>query len=351
MFYWNEKSKNFITNRKITLKRNAPLSLDECGDKVTSERLHFCELFAFEHETDGKVITVSKEQAERSPVDSIVGFIGMMQVSFLLESLEYEIKNDTQDLSILYVNDSYVKILYDNDENGEQKEVGRRGISREIVSITDNLSGTTYYSDNLSGDDESVEIYGQSYKKWQIIENADDAIMQFEFDGTMTNSINWRVVKDGKTVGLIKESDSTPPPKSANCKGTIENISYILTNGKMLDISGDKVTKMSYKKLLKAYQSGELCSVEIAASEKDGKSNVLAIRCRGKKFSLAVINEYDESIHYYYNGSCSNDYTELNGETYPDFMISDSEDVFKTAVSDFIMTGEPSSRLPWKIDC
>ncbi|MFT3951680.1 MAG: hypothetical protein QM689_07060 [Oscillospiraceae bacterium] len=227
-----------------------------------------------------------------------------------------------------------------------------------VLSVKDDANGKIYQYDNGSGNETKVKIAGNDFPQWMVGKTS-YFLMTFSnliLKGDVIKEVRWRVtdMETGKTLYISEPQDDMEvrmPVKSNSL--AVASFRSVLTDGKMTEFDAEALEKYTAKKLInlaiKQFKSGKLSSLDICGNETETEMYVLSITMADGKFSLGVINEYDESIYYYDNGSNDENFTELSGETYPNYMISEASEVFKTAVEDFIKTGKPSKRLIWRV--
>lgn len=229
-----------------------------------------------------------------------------------------------------------------------------------------------YYSDDsmrlenlknrniISSCDGDFVLYDNSYPMWKFdycLNNFSAAYFDLTAKGIISREVTWRVydMDSGRFLYKLIQQDEYETRNAVKVKNNsgkkIEFVSIVTTSDKIIEIDHEQIRKLSARKIINAvmkpFNSRELHSLEIVSSEEGA---VLTVRSENDKFSLGIIDEYNGSIYYYDNGGSDKDFIELSGETYPVFMISDNTDIFKTAITDFILNGTPSKRLTWRIE-
>ncbi len=276
---------------------------------------------------------------------NIIDFITDMACDGNIEKIVYEVHNNDIDIFISVWENYFWKdeIKQGNDSNFKKVH---RGYVESAAIIEDIRNRKKYYSCNGTSNNESVYINNVLFPSWSIIKNGRVAIEQLEYDGTITDNIMWKEYT-GNIVSFendkcIFESDVD------KVIGQIE-VFYLNGLGEILNLNDFNSNSNVINALKEKINYGLVSSINISIVI-NNLDFVLNIRGNGSDFAVGIINEYEESVYYYNNGNNKGGVTEIEGETYPDYMILNDINTIFLIISHFIKTGEPLPKAEWIVE-
>lgn len=310
--------------------------------KVLDNSTNYITEISYEY-FDGTKETFNVDDIKKYGQIKLLDKIDCGMVMFDLKFCSVSAKSDKMDITI------YASVYGCNERNDG------------VLSIVDKMNNKVYYSDNGSDEKNTFELNGKVYPKWRYDKSSvyyslaeADLVML----GKITTDVAWRVydLQNGEFLYKLEAQDEAakrmPAKINKDSNKRIKSFTIVTTNDKVIEFDENKIEKNSARKLInviiKTFKLKELHTLDIISSD---ESSVLSVRSENGQFSLGIINEASGDIYYYYNNVGSEtDFVELNGESYPSFMISNDDDVFKTAVTDFVLTGTYSKRISWRVE-
>lgn len=343
MLHFDTKSKNYVYKRKISLKK-LPCE-DEYKNFNMFEKFKWEKLKYIKHDLVDNTIIISSEQAECTLVLNIVDFITDMACDGNIEKIIYEVRNNDIDIIISVWEDYFWKDEIEQGKDGNLKKV-HRGYVKSTVIIEDIRNGKKYHSYNGTSDNKSVYVNGTLFPAWSIITNGRVAIEQLEYDGTITNDIIWKDYTGN--IVTFENNKNTYENIEDKVIGQI-NVFYLNGSGEILNLNDFNSNYDTINVLIEKINSGLVSSIDISVVI-NNINFVLNVRGNGVDFAIGIINEYEESVSYYNNGDNKEGFTELAGEAYPNYMISNDINVISLIIDHFVKTGEPLPEVAWIVE-
>jgi hypothetical protein len=288
------------------------------------------------HDQNNNLISISQEQAKQSKAFYIVQFLVFLSASANIEKVIYYVKSKKTDLTIT-VWESYTT-QYEKRKlpNGEEKQI-HRGIIQDVVKIINNQTEEVFYSDNGSNNLEEVEINGVNFPSHCIISNGMAVIKQLESDGQITKAINFVPALSNEVLSNIDNNES----KDVN---TTINIDVCKKDGSSVK---KKISPKLFNSANDTFFDEIVINDVITINIENFNGTNLTIHKQKDLFAIGIIDEINRRIFYYDNKEKTEESIELNGETFPSYMITSDVDKVKEIIYDYIKCGTATKKCCW----
>lgn len=334
MHFFNKNSKNMIEKRVIYLKDfPSDEEIDRlCADKNFNIRRKWSVIKSLEYDRSGNQLIISREQAERSGVINITEFIDNMHLLLNIEKIVYTVNNKKLNVEVTVW-----------DEPIYPKKQGYPAMNKAAVLIVDKTTGKKSYS--CTGDDDGTytTVNGTAFPSCCVVSNGLVVLTQLEADGTLPDFEAYKFVEMDIDFDKITEKRMEKPDIVYSNEIKIEakdNSTFYIP---IIDLCFDDEAKRRVGQNLLFSSPSKMETINL----KNKNAPVLTVTKGQKLCSIAIFDEANGLIYYYNNGDTSGEYTELDGETYPNFMITDNKEVILSIFKDFIETGKPSEKVQW----
>lgn len=334
MLFFNKNSKNMIEKRVICLKEfPSDEEIDRlCAGKNFNIRRKWSVIKSLEYNRSGNQLIISREQAERSGVINITEFIDNMHLLLNIEKIVYTVNNEKLNIEVTVWDEPVYPI-----------KQGYPAMNKAAVLIEDKTTGKKTYS--FAGDDDGTytTVNGVAFPSCCVVSNGLVVLTQLEADGTLPELNAYRFKEmdidlDRITEKRMKKTDIVYSHE-IEVRSDENSVFYI----PIIDSCFDDEAKRRVGQNLLFGHPLRMQTVDV----KNNEAAFLTVTKGQKQCSIAIIDEANGLICYYNNGDTSGEYTELDGETYPNFMITDNKEVILSIVKDFIETGKPSEKVQW----
>lgn len=286
-----------------------------------------------EYGRSGNRLIISREQAERSGVINITEFIDNMHSLLNIEKIIYTVCNKKLNVEVTVW-----------DENAYPVKQGYAPIQKAVVQIKDKADGKNLYS--CTGDDDGTytTVNGAAFPSCCVVQDGLVVLDQLEFNRTLPDLVTYKFAEMDIDFDRITEERTEKPGIVYSNEIKIENNENSAAYIPIINSCFDDETKRRVGQNLLFGHPLKMNTINL----KNENAPVLTVSKGWEKLcSIAIIDESKGLIHYYNNGDISGEYTELDGETYPNFMLTDSKELILSIFKDFIETGLPSDKVQW----
>ena len=334
MLFFNKSQKNNIKNRTIFL-RHFP-DTEEIQKMDAVKRMIWLKLDDIKFSRLGNVITISREQAESSKIMDIVSFVSEMSTEKNIEKIIYTVKNNKLDIIVTLWEEYivYNKLISDLNGNKQLKPSSR---IKSVIRIENKNNGKCYFSNNGTDDKGTDTVNGIIFPSCYILKNGMKVIRQLEADGTLPKSV---MFKEG--------DDKLTMDEPQNDNRTIKITMFIKNKGAHYLTFDYKNYDVCFRKIINDIQSSNWNTISIPDLKEQSK--ILYINRENNIFSIGIIDEGNDIIYYYDNGSNDNHYVELNGETFPNYMTTSDDKTVFDIIESFLKNNDIPQNVKWIID-
>lgn len=334
MLHINEKTENKVDKRVIYLK-NFPDDEEIqkiVDDKKAKNRIAWKQLKNIQYTRMGNQVIISKEQAEKSTVLAVSDVISSM--GWNIDKVEYYVNNSELNAKITVWEECMLG-----------KKSGYPSVRKSVVLVEDEITGKKFYSCNDDGDDGTYDTVSKEiFPSYCIVKCGSIALDYLDAKGKLPPSDELKLKEtDFDPDSIIKQRIKKPEAVYTN-EIKITRKEYETTYIPMTDSNFTSCNAESrVRQFLLFDESSHFDTVNLT----DSDAPVLTVEKDHDLYSIGIIDELNGTVHYYNNGDTLGEYTELNGETYPDFMLTDDKDIVLTVFKDFIEKGKPSDKVQW----
>lgn len=332
MLFFNKSQKNNIHNRMIFL-RHFP-DTEEIQKMDAVKRMIWLKLDDIKFSRSGTIITISREQAEKSKIMDIVSFISEMSIEKNIEKIIYTVKNNKLDIIVTLWEDYIVFNKMITDTNGNKKLMPSSK-TKSVIRIENKNNGKCYFSNNGTDDKGTDTVNGIIFPSYYILKNGMKVIRQLEADGTLPKNVTF---KEGDDKLIMDES------LNDNLKITM----FIKNKGAQFLTFDYNNYDVCFRKIINDIQSNNWNTISIPDFKEQSK--ILYINRENNFFSIGIIDEKNAMIYYYNNGCNDGTYVELNGETFPNYMTTPDDKIVFDIIENFIKKGDVPQNVKWIID-
>lgn len=329
MILINKKTKNMVEKRVIYMKE-----FPENCDLENDPKLKFrwAALKYVQYDRVGTKITISKEQAEKSTVLAVSDVISSM--GWNIDKVEYYVNNSELNAKITVWEECMLG-----------KKSGYPSVRKSVVLVEDDITGKKFYSCNDDGDDGTYDTVSKEiFPSYCIVKCGSIALDYLDAKGKLPPSDELKLKEtDFDPDSIIKQRIKKPEVVYTN-EIKITRNEYDTTYIPMTDsnfTSCDAESRVRQSLLFD--ESSHFDTVNLT----DSDAPVLTVEKDHDLYSIGIIDELNGTVHYYNNGDTSGEYTELNGETYPNFMITSDMTLVLSVIKYFVEHEKPYDKIQW----
>lgn len=334
MIYINKNNKNMIDKRVIYLKK---IPSDEEFNRIftgknSAEKREWTSIKCIKFNRIDNQIIISREQGEESTVLNIVDFITAMHNLSNIDKLVYTVKNEKLNIEAT-VWDEYIY----------PKKQGYTAVKKSVVRIDDKNLGKKLYSIGAEDDGTYTTVNGVAFPSCCVIKDGLLIIEQLEADGTLPKPVTWTLKEMNIDLDNIIAERNPKPEIIYSNEIMIQRKDGFTAYIPIADSAFDDVVKKHLRQTLILDNSCRISTVDLNNEE----TPVLTVAKDKNAFSIGIINEANGVIYYYNNGDKSKKHKELDGESYPKFMITNDIDLVLSVFKYFIESGKPFPKVQW----
>lgn len=332
MIHINKKTKNQVDKRVIYMKE-FPENGFENYPENKNMRWTWSALKNVEYDRDGTIITISKEQAETSTVLAVSDLIDAMKWN--IDKVEYYVNNSNLNAKVTVM-----------EEWVYGKKNGYPDVKKSVVIVEDNITGKKLYSCNDEEEDDGTytTVNGEIFPSYCIVKCGSIALDYLDAKGKLppTDELQLKEM-DLDTDSIIKQRIKKTETVYTN-EIRITRNEYDTTYIPMTDLN---LTSCDAESRLRQFLLFDESSHFDTVNLTDPDAPVLTVEKDHDLYSVGIIDELNGIVHYYNNEDTSGEYTELNGETYPNFMITSDRSLVLSVFKFFIEYGKPYDKIQW----
>lgn len=327
-----KETENKVDKRVIYLKK-FPESNDEIMNdpEMKKNKWRFSALKNVEFDRDGNVLTISKEQAERSTVLAVSELIGAMEWN--ADKVEYYVNNGELNAKITVMSEWVYA-----------KKFGYPDIHNCVVTVEDNTTGKKFFSCNNEEDDGTyTTVNGEAFPSYCIITDSYFVLDYIDVKGKLPPSDELKLKETDFDQDSISKERVRKPEVVYSDEIVYERKEYKTVYVPMTDHIFSCNAEHRMRQAMLFDEPAHFYTVNLTAPD----APVLNVEKDHDLYSIGIIDEMNGTVYYYNNGDTSGEYTELDGETYPNFMITRDTSLVLSVFKFFIENGKPYDKVLW----
>ncbi len=334
MIHISDKTKNKIDKRVIYLKK---FPGDEeiqkiVNDKKAKDRIAWKQLKNIQYTRMGNQIIISKEQAEQSSVLNISHFIGQMETISNIFKIQYTVYNNDLNFKATVWYDSILA-----------KKLGYPFVINSVALIEDQISGKRFYSFNGDDDGTYTVVNGVAFPTCCVVNDASWLITFLDANGKLPPPEEFYLKEMNLDLDIITEQREKKPETNYTNEVKVTRNNYEPVYIPVADFDFDEEAQGHVRSFLIFDEASDFSTINL----KDDNAPFLAVAKDHELFSIGIFDEENSLIYYYNNGDTSGEYTELHGETYPNYMITKDIKLVLSVFKYFIENGKPYDKVQW----
>ena len=331
MIHINKETKNQVDKRVIYMKKFPENGFE--NDPQLKKKWKWRFLKYVEFDRDSTVLTISKEQAERSTVLAVSDLIGAMKWN--IDKVEYYVNNSNLNAKVTVM-----------EEWVYGKKNGYPDVKKSVVIVEDNITGKKLYSCNDEEEDDGTytTVNGEIFPSNCIVTYGSIVLDYLDAKGKLppTDELQLKemdIDTDSIIKQRIKKAEAVYTNEIEIIRKEYETVYIPMTDHDFTSCNAEHRIRQS----LLFDESSHFDTVNLT----DPDAPVLTVEKDHNLYSIGIIDELNGIIYYYNNGDTSGEYTELDGETYPNFMITNDMSLVLSVFRFFIEHGKSYDKVEW----
>ena len=321
-----------MVDKRIIYMKQFPENADFENDPKLKRK--WAALKYVKYDRVGTQISISKEQAEQSTVLAVSDVISTM--GWNINKVEYFLDNANLKIKVTAWEE-----CVSGKKNGYPSKI------KSAVIIEDLCSGKKLCSCSGEDDDNTYDtVNGEAFPSYCIVTCGSIVLDYLDAYGKLPPSDEMQFKEMDFDPAKITEQRKRKPEiiftNEIRITRNNYDTTYIPVAESDLEFYG---AESRVRQFLMFDEASHFDTVNLA----DTDAPVLTVAKDHELFSIGIIDESKGTIYYYNNEKKrrKEKYTELSGETYPDYMITNDRELVLSVIKYFIKYGKPYDKVSW----